>query len=111
MQFGDVVRRLLDERMISQKKLAEMLNISPSTLGNYIRNLRQPDFDTVKKIAAFFSVSTDYLFDYNADTALCNDTEKELLRIYRAISSEQQKIYLEQGRAIIKATSKDPSSP
>ena len=55
MLFGDILRELLEEEGISQKQLAHDLNISAPTLGNYVRNLRQPDFETVKRIAAYFS--------------------------------------------------------
>ena len=107
MLFGDVVRKLLEEHMISQKEMAQVLNISPSTLGNYIRNLRQPDFDTIKKIAGYFSVSTDYLLDYQNGLAECSGEEKELVGMFRTFSPEQKRIYLEQGRAIAKINIKE----
>ncbi len=50
MMFGDNLRRLLDERGITQKKMAEDLNIAASTLGNYVRGLREPDFNTFDRI-------------------------------------------------------------
>ena len=43
MQFGDVLRGLLEETEITQKQLAAELNLLPATLGRYIRNEREPD--------------------------------------------------------------------
>lgn len=83
MHFGDIVRNLLEENDITQRQLAERLNIAVSTLGNYIRNVREPDFETLKKFAAFFQVSTDYLLDYHPISDAASG-EEELLRVYRA---------------------------
>ena len=101
MQFGDILRTLLEYRGITQKQLATDLNISASTLGNYIRNLRQPDFETVKTIARYFSVSTDYLLYYPCST-VCHASENELLSIFRRMSADQQAIYIAQGKAFLK---------
>ncbi len=106
MLFGDVIRKLLEEQMISQKEMAQVLNISPSTLGNYIRNIRQPDFETVKKIAGYFSVSTDYLLDHASGLGDRTCAEDELIRIFRTFSDEQKAIFLEQGRAIVRFNAK-----
>ncbi len=103
MQFGDILRSLLEEKMITQKQMADDLNIAASTIGNYIRNLRQPDFDTVRRIAQYFGVSTDYLLNYNSDKEF-NKLENDLLRVFRAMTPEQQKIYTEQGKAFLKST-------
>ena len=51
LRFGDILRDLLEERNLSQKQMAEDLNISASAVGNYVRNNREPDFETLKKIA------------------------------------------------------------
>ena len=54
MKFGDILRELLEENELTQKQLAQDLNIAPSTLGNYIRNIREPDFETLKIFATYF---------------------------------------------------------
>ena len=66
MEFGDILRELLAERGITQKQLGQDLSLAPSTLGNYVNNLREPDYTTLKRIAQYFHVSTDYLLDYHA---------------------------------------------
>ena len=48
MNFGDILRELLEDRDLSQKQLADALNISASAIGNYVRNNREPDFGTLK---------------------------------------------------------------
>lgn len=99
MHFGDIVRNLLEERDITQRQLAERLNIAASTLGNYIRNVREPDFETLKKFAAFFHVSTDYLLDYRPAAEAARG-EEELLRVYRSLPPEQRELLIEQGKLL-----------
>ena len=100
MRFGDILRNLLEERNLSQKQLSLDLNIAVSTLGNYIRNLREPDYETLKKIAAYFGVTTDYLLSHQSGPTV-SPLENELLRIFRSLSEEQQELYVEQGKAFI----------
>lgn len=101
MAFGDILRVLLSEKGITQKDLASVLNIVPSTLGNYIQNSREPDFETLKQIADYFSVSIDYLLEHPSGKADTVD-EENLLCIYRAMTDEQKDIFLEQGKAVIR---------
>ncbi len=54
MQFGTILRRLIAEHGITQKSLAAKLNLAPSTLGSYVQNTREPDFELLKRIADFF---------------------------------------------------------
>ncbi|MDR0916821.1 MAG: helix-turn-helix domain-containing protein [Oscillospiraceae bacterium] len=101
MIFGEVLRDLLDESGLSQKQLAAKLNIAPSTLGNYVRNEREPDFKTLKRFAEFFNVTVDYLLDNRTAQGLSR-AETELLRVFRTLTTEHQQIYIEQGKAFSK---------
>lgn len=98
MSLGDNLRRLLDENGMTQKELARHMNIAPSTMGCYVQNSREPDYNTLKRIADYFDVSIDYLLDHHtADVR--SDGESDLLRIYRSMTPAEQELYLEQGRA------------
>lgn len=44
-----------------QADLAEALNVSPSAYGYYERGIYEPSLDTLKRIAEFYGVTTDYL--------------------------------------------------
>lgn len=110
MSFGDILRNLLGDRGITQKQLAKNLNIAASTLGNYIQDSREPDFETLKRLADYFEVSVDYLIGHRtpkADTHM----EDELLCVFRALPIDQQELYLEQGKAMVKLNSKRTPSP
>ncbi len=106
MSFCDTLRTLIDERGLTQKQLAQDLAIPVSTLGGYVQGTSEPDFETLKLFAKYFNVSADYLLNLkigNTQTPL----ENELLRIFRSLSTEQQELYLEQGKAFIRISAKD----
>lgn len=114
MVFGDILRNLIEEKSITQKELGNQLNIAPSTIGNYVRNLREPDYQTLKQIAAYFNVSTDYLLDYHSEqhltTTASNHKEDELLRIFRNLNTQQQEFFIAQGKLFLKPDFKNNSS-
>ena len=106
MPFCDTLRTLIDERGLTQKQLAKDLEIPVSTLGGYVQGTSEPDFETLKLFANYFNVSADYLLNLkigNTQTPL----ENELLRIFRSLSTEQQELYLEQGKAFIRINAKE----
>lgn len=101
MKFGDILRELLEEQELSQKQLAEDLNISASAVGNYVRNNREPDYETLKKIAAYFRVSTDFLLNYEAEQEH-HYLDHKILQIFHSLTEDQKELYLEQGKLFIK---------
>lgn len=57
------IAKLRERRGLTQDELAARLGISRAALSHYETGRRQPDYDTLKKIACFFNVSIDYLLD------------------------------------------------
>lgn len=108
MKLGDILRELLEKHNMSQKEFAQILNITPAALGNYIHNTREPDYKTLLRIAEYFDVSTDFLLNHHSMTALSHD-EEVLLHIFRSLTPEQKEFYLEQGKIFIKQNKKTSS--
>ena len=106
MNFGDNLRTLIEERNMTQKELAFHLNIAPSTLGSYVQNTREPDFAILKSLAKYFDVSIDYLLDYTLDKTTTSK-EKEMLRVFRSLTEEQQHICIEQCKVFIRINHKE----
>lgn len=106
MSFGDNLRALIEERDMTQKELANQLTIAPSTMGSYVQNTREPDFDTLKLLAKYFDVSTDYLLDHCSGNAATHQ-EDELLRIFRSLSPEQRDICIEQCKVFVRINHKE----
>ncbi|MDO5806514.1 MAG: helix-turn-helix transcriptional regulator [Eubacteriales bacterium] len=101
MSFGTVLRTLLEDRDISQRQLAEYLNMAPSSIGSYVRDFREPDFHTLIRIADFFSVSTDVLLEHTQNIPSEKD-QQQAQQIISALSADDRAIWLAQGEAILK---------
>ncbi len=65
MDIGKKIRNLRLQKNIPQNDLAKILGVSKSTMSNYERNYSTPDPDLIVKLADYFNVSIDYLFDYD----------------------------------------------
>ncbi|MDI6604079.1 MAG: helix-turn-helix transcriptional regulator [Thermoanaerobacteraceae bacterium] len=59
--FGERLSQLRKEKGLTQEELAKALNMTRSSLSLYEIGKRDPDTDTLRKIADFFNVSVDYL--------------------------------------------------
>ena len=88
--IGDKLKNLRKRKNITQKDIADYLGVSPSAIGLYEQNRREPDLETVKKIADFFNVSVDYLLDRtdkrNIDTS--NDVDERLHKVMQELGPD-----------------------
>jgi len=77
-KYGDRIARLREKHALTQEELANKLGISRAALSHYETSRREPDYDTIDKIASFFKVSTDYLLarTENADQVLDTDVRE-----------------------------------
>jgi len=55
------LKKLREEKSITQRELARLLQISPSTIAMYETEQRVPPVEILERIADFFNVSVDYL--------------------------------------------------
>ena len=55
------LKQLRADRGVSQIKLAMDLNVNQNSISRYESGLREPDYNTLIKIADYFKVSIDYL--------------------------------------------------
>ena len=106
MEFGRVLRELLEDNGISQKQLASDLAIAASTVGNYIRDNREPDYKTLKRIADYFNVTVDYILDHHCKQTSCHQ-EDRLLQIFRSLPPKNRQILLEIGILLLKNEKSD----
>lgn len=59
--LGDRIRYLRELNNLSQKKLADALGLTNTQLSRYERGERNPEPETIKLVADYFDVTTDYL--------------------------------------------------
>lgn len=68
--FKNVFKQLRLACGLTQADMAEKINISKSTVSMYENGNREPDFETLEKIADFFNVDIDYLLGRTNKTTL-----------------------------------------
>ncbi|MEK4936713.1 transcriptional regulator [Bacillus pseudomycoides] len=59
--FGNQLHFLRKQRKLRQEDMAKHLGIARTTYAMYEQGNREPDYDTLQKLADFFDVSLDYL--------------------------------------------------
>lgn len=61
--MGDIICALRKEKGMTQKDLADMLNITDKAVSKWERNIAFPDTTTIPKIAEIFGVSVEELMN------------------------------------------------
>lgn len=77
--FSERLTKLRKERSYSQEELGNFLNLSKSTIAMYETGRREPDHETLDKIANFFKVSTDYLLGRTGERRSAETVIKEAI--------------------------------
>lgn len=92
MSFGERLKEVLEQREISQKNFAKMLNVSESAISDYVNDRRLPNALLIKDFARELGVSVDYLLDYqpNSENVSVSPREAALLKKLRALPKEKQ---------------------
>ena len=97
VNFQNIFRKLCTSSNLTQNAFAEKLGISRSTIGMYETGAREPDFETLEKIADYFNVDTDFLLGRTNQTTMLPETvgkyskTRELDIIYEQLSSHNQR--------------------
>ena len=76
--LGERIKALRTTRNLSQVELAKKLNVSKQSVSNWENNNILPSIDLIKKLAAFFSCSTDYLLEMEQEHLLLEFTDLTL---------------------------------
>ena len=70
--FSTVFKNLRKDNNLTQAELAKKLGVAPSTVGMYERGQREPDFETLEKIANCFSVNMNTLLGKENETDIAS---------------------------------------
>lgn len=92
-KFGSSLCHLREQRQLTQYELANKLHLNRETYAHYEIGKRQPDYETLVKLADFFNVSLDYLFGRNfAGTVESVSVDKQLKEFIGAIQLATDKL-------------------
>lgn len=89
MTLGEKIRKLRLEKDKTQLEVAKYVGVNYQTVYKYEKDIAVPSIDTLKNIANFFNVTTDYLL------GLDDKTKQEILEEPLRIAASMQKgLYL-----------------
>ena len=95
--FGTKVLELLDKKNMTQKKLAETINITEATLSRYINGDRKPKSEVVANIATALHTTTDFLLGVEE-----NETALSYPKISRILARNLDNFTPEQKNNLVK---------
>jgi len=83
---------------ISQKQLADVVQVSQQSINKYENHDVHPDLDTLMRLAAYFNVSVDYLIGFSDyprsfadhDNPVFNSEEIQFLSLFSKLSAEEK---------------------
>ncbi|MCP4137510.1 MAG: helix-turn-helix transcriptional regulator [bacterium] len=97
MTLGEKIKKLRKDHDLSQVELAKKLGTHQSHIGRYEKDAAVPSALVIKKMAAEFNVSADYILsdgDDDISTSLVGDNE--LLRLFDEVSNmtEEDRLFV-----------------
>ncbi|PFE50772.1 transcriptional regulator [Bacillus cereus] len=85
--FGTRLNTLRKERKLRQEDMAKQLGIARTTYAMYEQGNREPDYNTLIKLATFFEVSIDYLLGTTELRQVTNIQDPELYQWFEDIKN------------------------
>ena len=82
-EIGMRIRKYREACNLSQKELADMLNISSSRISNWEQGINRPDADMLTNICVALNVSPSELLDVRLSSDEYTNKEKEVITAYR----------------------------
>lgn len=97
--LGKRIKELIKQNGISQEKLAELIDVEPTTLSNIVTGRNYPLFSTLEKIIKILDISFSdvFIFEHHKETKELKD---EIINILDNHPEKMQDFY-----KIIKALS------
>lgn len=60
-RIGEVLIGLRKEKNLSQKEIADKINVAQRTYAHYEKGDREPSIETMIRLADYYKISLDYL--------------------------------------------------
>lgn len=62
LPFADVLRQLMNEKNLSQQKLADVLGINQTTVSQWLLGRKKPGYDSIALLYEKFGITPNELF-------------------------------------------------
>ena len=81
MTLGDIIKQYREERKMTQKDIAEILEVEPGTISKYESGMIEPNIESLKRLSETFHVTVDELV--KEDEEQFNVSNVNLLNVLR----------------------------
>jgi transcriptional regulator with XRE-family HTH domain len=71
MTFGTKLKKLREEKNISQKEISDLLEISQTIYGKWESDIFYPTYKNLQKLAQFYMIDVESLTKKEADIKYC----------------------------------------
>ena len=94
---GQILKELRKQKSLSQTDLSKMIGVSVQAYQKYEYGTAEPTFDSLCKLADFYSVTTDYLLGRKEQSSPIEqvsdiELEKRFLQAYFELVSPQMRM-------------------
>ena len=62
LPFADVLRQLMNEKNLSQQKLADVLGVNQTTVSQWLLGRKKPGYDSIELLYEKFGITPNELF-------------------------------------------------
>lgn len=99
MDFGSKIKNYRESKKMTQKDIAEVLEVEPGTVSKYESNLIEPNIESIKILSEIFEVSIDELlkdddnFDINKVNLLAVLREQKEMKLKGSLYHNTQIIF------------------
>lgn len=82
-EIGNRIRKYRELCGMSQKELAEKIDVSNSRISNWEQGINRPDADILAELCRALNVSPSELLDVHLSTDNLNEQERKVIQAYR----------------------------
>lgn len=101
--FHHRLEKLRERKKLTQDDVAKKIGVARPTYANYERGEREPNRETLAKLADLFDVSIDYLVTGN-NSAVDKDIDPEWLELWEEVQAKGLEI---DAKAFLRTTARD----
>ena len=91
MSFGEILKKLRQEKRLTQEELAIKINSSRSNIANYENNNNMPSVEILNRLSEIFDVSVDYLLG-KSETIKLSDEDIAFIKSIKQLDETNKMI-------------------
>lgn len=99
LKIGKILATKLEEKNMTQKDIAKMLNITPGAFSAYVTDTNFPRLDILEDICRILDIDLNHLLNLhnhgNEDILIQGKDEAKLIYFMRSLNDQEREIFME----------------